>query len=211
MRAPAVLGKCGAVSIPEMEDAAGRLHVITWYSEQEIRKIAPRFRPRKCECPVKGRVGIEFHFAELELTTDLYGMCSVHFGDAVAEIESRVDLIDTRNCDAHGESIEDDVLNALKRGRLHDDARRSGSRHEALEREADPAPAVRESDIVGVAHEADVELVDPATGRHRADAKRNELRAAQGQRVKPGNAGSALLCRVRIVEPVVIKKVVTGE
>src|SRR5713101_8357188 len=102
-------------------------------------------------------------------------MCPVHFRDAVAEIERRVDLIDAGDRDAHGERIERDVLDTLERRRLYHDARSPSPGHETLGRQADPPPTVRKSDIIRVAHEADMELVDAVTGQHRVGAKREQL------------------------------------
>src|SRR5262249_17796664 len=95
MEPPAVLHKGPAISIPEMEDPARRLYVVARDPEQEIRKIAPCLGACKCERAVERRIRLELDLTRLELPSDLDGVRPEHLRDAVAEIERRVDLIDT--------------------------------------------------------------------------------------------------------------------
>ena len=76
----------------------------------------------------------------------------------------------------------------------------------------DAEAAVRRADVVGVAHVAEMELVDQCSEPNTLVLPNDQqLRAADRQRVEAGHVGAALRAGIRIVEPVVVDEVVAGQ
>ena len=191
-----------------MEDSSGRLDVVARDPEQEICKIAPRFRAGKSKRAVERRVRIELHLRELELSAHLHRVRAEHLREAVVEIERLIDLVHAGDRDTHRERVERDVLDALELRCLDDDPRRGGPGHESLRCETDAPPTVRESDVVRIPRERRVKFVHRAVAHHGVITRRKELRAPQGQCVEARHVGAALLTRIRIIESIVVEEVV---
>ena len=78
-------------------------------------------------------------------------MCVPSTFDMLSLTFTSVDLIDAGDRHAHGEPVEDHVLDAFELRRLNDDAGGSGTGDESLRlRALTPRTAVRIPDVVGV-------------------------------------------------------------
>ena len=80
--------------------------------------------------------------------------------------------------------------------------------HKALRNQADARTAHRLAEIGDVAHIAQVEFIHCCRAEGLGIAQRKQLRAAGGDRIEAGNAGSALRYRIRIIEVEVVDEVV---
>src|SRR5262249_31986134 len=181
------------VLIAQMEDAARRLDVVAWDTQQKVRKVGTGFRACERERAVEGRVRGEANLLKLVLAAELYRVRAPHSGQAVAHVQRVADLIDAGDRHAHRKRVEDQIFAAFELRSEDHDARRPGPRDEALLREGDALAAVWNTNIIRVVRQAEVEIVDGVRSEGFRAAHRPELSASQRQCIKAGDIRATLL------------------
>jgi hypothetical protein len=195
---PTILRVEPEVAIAQIERLAGGLGEVAGGAEQEVCVGGAGLGAVDVEGAVEGGVGMLVDLIDVKLRADLERVRANGAGEAIAQVEGVVDLGDVGDGNAHDEGGEGDVLHALKLRRLHVDAVRAGG--EALRGQADAETAARLADDVGVAQIAEVEFVDGVCADDFGVAQREELRAAEIQRIEAGNACSRDGAGIGIVE-----------
>jgi hypothetical protein len=116
----------------------------------------------------------------VELAADVERVRADNLRHRVAQIERVIPLIDVGDGHTHDERREDDILDAFKLRRLHDDAGRANSRHEALRLKGYSQTAVRLADVIRISQKTDVELIHGCGARNLRVADGNHLRLTDG-------------------------------
>src|SRR5208282_4168480 len=133
------------------------------------------------------------------------------FGKCIAQVKSVVDLGFIGNGKSHDERWENNVLHAFKLRSLNDETGSAGAVHKSLRGEAHTQAAMGLANDIGVAKKSGMKLIDCAATEGLGIANAQKLRSAEGKRVEAGDAGSALLAGIGIVEAVVVKEIISGE
>ena len=87
----------------------------------------------------------------------------------------------------------------------------SHARHEPLRCERNSETAMRLADVVYIAKEPNVELVDGRSAQSFSVADREHLSLADRECIKAGYARAALTARIGIIQTVIINEVVAGD
>src|ERR1700722_3286185 len=129
----------------------------------------------------------------------------------LAEVIGIVHLGQVGDRHTHDKGRKRDVFHAFILGRLNDNAGGTLAGSKALGRKTHPETPVWLTDDVSVEQIANMKLINRTGANHFRTAERQELRAADKQCVEAGDAGSCDRTRIRIVEAVVVYKVITRE
>jgi hypothetical protein len=210
-RLPAILREETDVFVPSVEGIELALVVLAGRADQEVSKIVPGFGSREDEVAIELRDGVGVHLVVVELAAKLHGVAAQHFRKGVRGLPGVVRLDELIGRGPNRVGVEVDVLDALAFGVQRLNAIGSVGVHESLRGEADVGAANGLAEVGGIAHEAHMELVHGCGAQHPGGAERCELRAARGESVEAGDAGSALRNRIRIVEAEAVDKVIAGE
>ena len=126
----------------------------------------------------------------MKLRTELHRVTAEHFGEAVGDLKSVVDLNQLVGRGAGGRAV---------------------GVGESLGGEGHVASADGLAEVGVVAHETEVELIHHGRAERLCIAERQQLGAPGGEGVEAGNAGAALGDGIGIVEIELIDEVVGGE
>ena len=205
-----VLCKQSRVSISGIERIELALIVLAWNADQKIRKIISGLTPSKNEVAVELSNGLSIHLIKMQVTAKLHRMISSNSGDRLGQFVGVVCLFQFVRSRADRIAVEHDVLDALPSRIERHDTRRALRRDKALGGETDAGAAQGLAQIVVIANVAQVKLVDRVWAQNLCVSDRKELSAAGREGIEARNVRATLRRWVRIVEVVIVQKVVGG-
>src|ERR1700683_1091576 len=149
------------------------------------------------------------HLVQMKLAPKFQSVRTNHFRNRVAQVQRVVDLSFVGDRNAHYEPRKGNIFDALKLGRLHHHA---GWRwRKTLRPRADAQTAFRLADDIGIVEKPSVKFVDRTVVEGLSVSPADELGPSEWECVETGDARSALLAWIRIVEAVIIEEVVPGK
>ena len=138
-------------------------------------------------------------------------MSAQHPRERITEIQCVVPLKGVGNRNAHHKGRERDIFHALELRSLDDDTLRPRAGHKALRLKRHSQAAVRLANIVHISQEPDVKFIDRRWAEDLCIADCDFLGLPDRQSVKARDARAALPAGIRIVQPVVVNEIVTGD
>ena len=182
---------------------------IAGHTYEEVGKGIARFGAVDVERAVERGIGMLVDLIQMKLAAKFQGVRADDLRKSVVEIQRVVHLRFVGDRNAHDERRKRDVFHAFELRRLDKDAR--GRRGETLRCQADAQASFRLSNYIGIAEKTDVGFVHAAGTESSCVSQADKFGLTECERVKTGDAGSALLAGIRIVEAVIVEKIVSGK
>lgn len=205
---PTVLGIKSGVFVAQVKAPGVALRVTAGDTEQKVREIRARLRSLEQERAVVHRIRIDVDLVQVNCRAEFEHVLSHNPGEIVGPLIDVVGLCHAGDVHTNGEVVERDVFNPFQLRSQRYDARFPRAVHESLGSQGWTHAAHRPPHVVGRPHVPEAQFVDRRGTKRAGQADAGKLRASQRNRVEAGNIGAALSCRIRVIQPVIVGKIV---